>query len=65
MGDQPLISAASADEKQAQVQSLLDHMQELAVQAASGKCTPAQCAELQDELVRLRTEIECITGSPA
>ena len=64
MSNQPQPSAAmSDDEKLALVQSLLGHMQELAEQVASGKCTPEQCAELQTELVGLRTEIERITGS--
>ena len=64
MNNQPQPSAAmSDDEKLAHVQDLLGRMQELAQQVASGKCAPEQCAELQTELVGLRTEIERITGS--
>ena len=65
MSNQPQPSnALPDDEKLAHVQDLLDRMQELAQQVASGKCTPDQCVELQTELVGLRTEIERITGSP-
>ena len=60
MGDQSQTSTVSDAERLAHVQDLLGRMQELAQQAASGKCSSEQCGELQRELVGLRNEIERI-----